>query len=133
MTFVLSTNLEHLEDHELNLIKSEIEAERAEMHPLLTKFAKRNKDGQWRFTRKHLLSSEQELWNNFVDLRKGVELIMAEQSRRKKIRRDTANKFDWAETFHRYAKDIIRQSEYDEIKLLVEMEKAKFSGSGEKF
>jgi hypothetical protein len=132
MTFILTTNLEHLEDHELNLIKSEIEAERAEMHPLLVKFAKRNKDGQWRFTRKHLLCSEQELWNNFVDLRKGVELIMAEQSRRKKIRREEAKEFNWTEVFHRYAKDIIRQSEYDEIRLLVEMERLNFPVLGEK-
>ncbi len=133
MTFVLNTNLEHLEDHELNLIKSEIEAERTEMHPLLVKFAKRNKDGQWRFTRKHLLSSEQELWNNFVDLRKGVELIMAEQSRRKKIRRDAAEVFNYTERFIKYARYIIPADQYEEICRLVEMERPKVPVTEEKF
>lgn len=123
MRIKAETNLEHLDDYELNLVKSEIESERAEMHPLLTKFAKRNKEGQWRFTRKHLLASEQELWNSFIDLRKGLELIMAEQSRRKKIRREEAAKFDWAEVFHKYAKDIIPMSQYEEIYRLTEAER----------
>ncbi len=119
------TDLTNLEDHELNLLKNDIDDERSEMHPLLLKFAKRNKDGQWRFTRKHLLSSEEEFWNNFIDLRKGVELIMAEQARRKVLRRQVADQFDWFGVFHRYAKDIIPLAQYEEIYRLVEMEKPK--------